>query len=343
MKIAWWPHTKDPAVASYRLRCRQIVETLHARGHDVGIFQPGQQTKSLVLSKRYDPRSMALAGELRAKHHTRLILDLCDNHFYSQSQSGFWEERAENLRQAVSSVDLVIAASSALANVIQMETGRKDVVVIGDTVEQPHFPPLSARFTSPPSELGLAMLHMIMTRWGTAPGRRLVWFGSQGSPNAEGGMSDLLRIRPLLESLHRDRPLSLTVVSNNKTQYKRIIAPWNVPTHYVSWHPKTFSSVLTMHDVALIPITPNPFTRCKTGNRVLTALAHGTCVIADRIPSYEQLSDCIVLDRWNEGLDRLMADAAYREKLLEAGRKQLQETYSAGHIASQWEQVLRLD
>lgn len=342
MNVAWWPHTSNPVVASYRLRCKQIVEQLKRDGHDVGRYAPRMRPTTLVLSKRYDPRSIATAAELRERHGTRLVLDLCDNHFYATQASPYWEKRAESLRAAISTVDLVVASTPTLAEVIRNETGHQDIVVIGDAVEPPYMPSADERIRHPLAELDLSRLHSALQRDGLTPGHRLVWFGSHGSGNAEGGMSDLLRLRTQLEQLHRNHPLSLTVISNSYKLYRQIMAPWAIPTHYLRWRGETFSRALRLHGLTVIPVTRNPFTLCKSNNRALTSLRHGLCVLADSIPSYTELGDCVELDNWEDGLIRLQEEEAYRQRQLAAGKKKLATTYSLEQIAAQWATALGL-
>jgi hypothetical protein len=66
----------------------------------------------------------------------------------------------------------------------------------------------------------------------------LVWYGIHGGPYHEHGMGDLLRIRPFVEQLHHLHKVQLTVISNSKEKFARLIAAWSVPTHYLEWNPR---------------------------------------------------------------------------------------------------------
>jgi hypothetical protein len=172
------------------------------------------------------------------------------------------------------------------------------------------------------------------------PGRRLVWFGNHGSGYAEGGMADLSKLHSLLEQAQQDAPLSLTVISNHRGKFEQLVQAWRLPTHYLAWHPATISRALQLHDVAVIPIGLNPFTLCKTNNRVATAFLHGLAVVADTIPSYTEFADSAVLDDWGPGLHRLLHDSAWRQQRLALGQQRVRDHWNLPHIVDQWQRAL---
>jgi hypothetical protein len=173
---------------------------------------------------------------------------------------------------------------------------------------------------------------------------RLVWFGNAGAHYAGGGMLDLLRLREPLEALDRTRPVSLTVISNHRRRYRKHIAPWRISTAYLEWEASTFASALAAHEVALIPVSRNGFTLCKTDNRVVTSLSHGLAVIADAIPSYEPYRQSIVLDDWESGWNRYVGDvAARRAQDVALGMEVVRESTDAARIAARWHEVITGD
>jgi hypothetical protein len=294
-----------------------------------------------VLSKRYDAQSVKVAVELRQRHGTRLVLDLCDNHFYADSDDAVWKHRADDLRAAVNAVDVVVAASSALAEIVSAEarTGLP-VVVIGDAVEALTHPSGLVRLAHPLAAWQLAQLRSNLATPEIGAGRKLVWFGNHGSGYADGGMADLSALREVLEAANLECPLSLTVVSNHRRKFADLTSNWRIKTHYLEWHQATFSRALCLHDVAVIPIGRNPFTVCKTSNRAATALAHGLAVAADSIPSYQALGDCIVLDDWTAGLHKLLTDPGFRLSSVSRGAALVRAECSIEHIAGRWRDVL---
>lgn len=341
MKFAWWPHTTDRSVASYRLRCLQIIQELNRLGVDAGIYRSSDPPEVLVLSKRYDARSLTHAQDLRLKRGTRLVLDLCDNHFHAESESAHWKRRVDHLRAAARSVDLVVTSSSALAEVVHGEVnGQIRIRVIEDAAEPPFIPSPTSRALHPVAEFQLARLSKWMDGLQIQPGRRLVWFGHHGNDYSDGGMAGLKTIQDPLQDAHRELPTSLTIISNNRRKFHAIFRSWSMPVTYLEWHPHTFSRVLAMHDTALIPVARNPFTICKTNNRAATAFLHGLAVIADTIPSYEPLDDCIVLDDWDGGFQNLLRDTEYRRARVRHGQERIKTGWSLERVARQWQDAL---
>ena len=339
--VAFWPHTTDWQVASARLRCREIVSGLNAAGLATALYRPdGAAPHVLVLSKRYDRESLAHATGLRAAHGTRLVLDLCDNHFHNDHPTPLFIERAQQLAQAVRQVDRVIVASPALADAVRREVPDAPAVdVIGDLVESRLQPPprwrarIAARWQ-------LLRLRRALRRDGTAGGRRLVWFGNHGSPNVDAGMQDLKSIRAALEQHHRTAPLSLTVISNSRERFDALTQGWPWPSHYLPWSSASFDDALALHDVALIPVRLNPFTVCKTANRVATAAVHGLAVAADEIPAYGEFRACVVLNDWQGGLARLMSDAEQRRASVACVHAVLQAQYTPAIVCARWRAVI---
>lgn len=335
MKLAWWPHTTDERVASFRLRCMQIVQSLRTRGHDASVYIPGSAPPDvLVLSKRYDAATLETAQAL-SRGGTRLVLDLCDNHFQHDGD-GPLARRSAELRRAIQSVHLVTAASEALADTIRREClDAPQIHVIDDAAEDPFNPSGFSRWSAWAAE---ARLNRLKQRLRAYPlHRRLVWFGSHGSPGVQAGLTDLIKLYPLLASkVASDGPLSLTIISNHSGRAAEVTSGWTVSTHYLEWMPTTFSRALREHSLALIPITQNPFTRCKTANRVLSAFTHGLNVVADAIPSYSPFEECAVLDNWEFGLGSYLKMGDRRNQDVVQGQMIARERYSLNHVTAQW-------
>jgi hypothetical protein len=164
----------------------------------------------------------------------------------------------------------------------------------------------------------------------------LVWFGIHGGLNADYGMLDLLKLRPILERMNRAYPLSLTVISNSRRKYVQAIKPWSIPTCYLNWHPDTVIPALRCHAIAVVPVSDNPFTRCKSNNRLALSLNAGLAVIADAIPSYEDFSEVCFLNGWESGLQRYITDSDLRRRHVQHGQKIVAREYSIEKISEKW-------
>jgi hypothetical protein len=338
VRLVFWPHTTRADVASTRIRCLQVIRELREQGERAELGDGnGEAPDVLVLAKRYDAATLSVAAQLRGRG-TRVVLDLCDNHFYYRDAAPQWIERARQLRAAVHAVDHVVAASQPLAEVVRDECGgTTPVTVIADALD-----------AGPPQRrAGLAQrwqrfgLRHFLWRHPVAPGRRLLWFGNHGAEYANGGLEDLSRIADALQRHHARAPLTLVVVSNSFEAYTRWLPQCPVPSFYLPWSTPTFEAALRSHAVALIPAQNNPFTRCKTNNRLATAFMNGLAVAADSLPPYEEFADLALLDDWDAGLAALMDDAGDRVQRVRLARERLQQRYSVGLIGRQWMALAR--
>lgn len=304
--VRFWPHTNDANVASYRLRCRLIVEGLQGQ-LDVGIYQEDMaKVDVLVLSKRYDAQSIAHAKKLQAVYGTMVVLDICDNYFFYDEANADSLEKAKQLKSAIASVDILIASSAFLAAQIKTHCGDHiRISVIGDLVEAPSFPSfpsIAERLRSWYFILSLILLRCRLKVLGNAKCFRLVWFGVHAGSYRDSGMRDLLKVKDVIEKLAKRYPVSLTVVSNSRAKYGEVMSQWSVPTFYVPWNIYLFSSTLMLHGLSIIPITKNNFSMAKTSNRVGTSLIHDLGVVADEIPSYREYEDHVYLNNWEGNL-----------------------------------------
>jgi len=301
MKIQFLPHTKNKNVASYRLRCLNIIEELNSLGYEVSLYKKGDKPNILILSKRYDATTIKEAIDLKEKHGTLIHLDLCDNHFYYNVPEAAAIQRAEMLRNAINHVDVVIVSTDYLAGVVRKELkNRKDIIVIGDMVEYPSRLRLTDVIKNLASYGRYQGLKIKLKAMDGDKNSRLLWFGNHGSNYTSGGMDDLKGIYPYLEKMNKHTAISLTVISNNKDKFNELTKDWGFSCFYIPWNKALFSELLFMHCVSLIPINKNPFTLAKTSNRVTTSLAHGLTVFADEIEDYKPLAGYIYLDEWHK-------------------------------------------
>jgi len=335
--IGWRPVSDDPAVASARIRCLNPLAELERRGAPVELYRSSRTYTAVVYSKRYDAGTLRDA-ERRKAAGTRIVFDLCDNHFYNPNGSRRLAAAAERLRAMLRLADDLVASTDAMADVIRAEVGERPVAVIGDAVEElvAQRERWDIRYDR---RRHLAFAEARMGSGKHTNALRLIWFGAHGGPYGAGGIADLRRIRDVVLQFHRHQPVWLTVISNSQWSYYRWVRWWRVPTTYLAWSPTTFIEGLGLHHIAVIPVSPTPFTRCKSNNRVATALAHGLAVIADAIPSYEEFRPFTVLDDWERGLARY-ADARARVDDVEKGRAHVRARWTIGPIADQWQRFL---
>lgn len=355
-RVGWRPHSLNPIVAGARYRCLNPLRAMHSQGDiDAELFDPRRaHTYTIVVYQALCVRHVEedadlarnvlhAAYELRRQGAT-LVVDECDNHFHNPKGSLSWSKTSANIRSLIDLSDQVVTSTQALANELRSATGTaKPVTVIGDAVESDNevdFDPAWRRILSlkrKAAHLRQRALASVLRAESSNGVTQLVWFGNHGTSYAEGGMLDLLKVRPLLEQLHKRHPLSLTVISNSEPKYLEHIKPWAIPSRYVTWDRTTFLELLRLHDIALIPITRDPFTVCKSNNRLATALRAGLAVVADSIPSYEAFSSACILDDWDTGLASYLCSPDRRAAHVSAGQALIDLQWTPHHIAQQWQ------
>lgn len=304
----FWPHTENSKVASYRIRCKLVLEFLKDKCPDSALYRSGCKPKVLVLSKRYDRASIAEAKNLKASIGTQIILDLCDNHFYSQTEDVAAFERADILREAINSVDIITTTSEYLADVIREELSCDvPIVIIGDIVEPNHCNGVIDKVLHFPAYLQLRKLEGLFKQSNAI---KLVWFGNHGSNFVSGGMEDVLLLESELRKLGKSQAISLTIISNSREKYQSLLKNIPCQTFYVEWNECFFSSYLKLHDAIVIPVSKNPFTLSKSANRVTTGIAHGLQVYADDVPSYREFDQYIHIGN----LEKELADMVQYDK-----------------------------
>ena len=340
--IGWRPRFSDERVASTRLRYSRPFRVLRSRGWATEIFEPHRAASYdiVVYGKRYDIAATREAERLK-RSGVRIVFDLCDNHFYNPFALPSLADAPRWIGQMTEIADQVVVSTAALAEVMaeQLEVPRPKWI-IGDAIELEHDPSFATfgrRHWE--SARGSRVLGWIKRRRreGRIP---LIWFGIHGGPNADYGMRDLSKIRSVIESADRVCPVSLTVVSNSRREYRRRVQPWKIPTRYLEWSPLHFVDVLRAHDVAVIPININPFTWCKSNNRLAQSLSCEVAVAADAIPSYEEFRDVALLDDWS-GFEAYLRDADRRKADIVVGGRRCRERYSVEVIADRWEALFR--
>lgn len=149
-------------------------------------------------------------------------------------------------------------------------------------------------------------------------------------------MLDLLRVQTSIEAANDQYPLSLTIISNSREDYRRVARSWRIPVHYLEWHPATFLAAVRAHSIAVFPITRNPFTLCKSANRPALALSLGLAVVADAIPSFRPLASACRLDDWQDGLTAYIADPTARHRDVRCGQELVARRYTLPVVSDRW-------
>jgi len=338
--IGWWCKGKTSRNAGRRLRADLIMRGLRQQGIQAEWFDEKRldRYQCVVFAKRYDSASQDVASRLRARG-CRVVIDLCDNHFVYPPDNTKMRDGAEKLRTFIGHSDHVVAGSPMLAEIIARECPvAPEISTIGDLSDDLSIIEISA------FEKAVAKIRGIVAarKLSTAAERhtRLVWFGHHGGSRANAGMSDVAKIKPLLERLHREYPIHLSIISSKRKKYKALFADAAFPHCYIEWAPSTFTDLLAMHEIAIIPVELDAFTSCKTDNRVVTALGAGLAVVASDVPSYRRYAGSIQIGDIGTGLREYLGNPQLRG-IHARQASQLAHAFTAPQpIIAEWRRVL---
>jgi hypothetical protein len=329
MMLGWKPKFQDARVASVRFRCLNPIAELQKRGFPVELFDETHFSRysGVIFSKLYDEDNYNLARNLQERGK-KVIFDICDNHFYNPYRLEKFNIVRQQLLKMLLVADVVVASTPTLAEILVKEAELTSMpVVIGDAVEEDEPPQAAKRWW-----FRFPMKEKIRSE-GNA---NILWFGIHGGENAPYGMLDLLNQKDVLIELNRTHPLQLVVVSDSCEKFKRYIEPLPLRTLYIEWGSIPFSQILRETDINIIPISRNPFTVCKTNNRLATALFAGVPTVADEIPSYRDLAPYCVLNDWERGLRLYMGHKSLGQEHARSARAYIMEHYTIKQVGDAW-------
>lgn len=334
-RFGWHADSYDTSLASIRYRLLMPLEALQAQGVPIARFDPARDPASydaVIFSKSHSAGAVAAAQALRAAGRG-VIFDLCDNLIAAHAVRHVSDARLARFRAMLDAATHLTFSTAMLAEQIgaAVPGATADRRVIPDALDMPDtLPPPSSR----DGLRQMAALDRFLARRPDA--LHAIWFGkSLGSVSGYAhlhAVADLLAAQPF--------PITLTVVSNAPLRWLLGRWRWRLPVHYVGWRQETAHAVLQRHRVAVLPVASNDYTVGKTINRPATALLAGLGVVADSIPSYEELRPFVALDDWEGGLARYYRQWEAEQPLLAAGRAHLAARYSPLAVARQWQAVL---
>lgn len=179
--------------------------------------------------------------------------------------------------------------------------------------------------------------------WQLTPPRRAgVNLGFYGTDHHEDNLQEL---RGVLEGVLRRHPEASVVEAGGPALLPRVDAPTAQLVHLGSLPFEVFPLLLLQMDVVLAPLADEPFMRCKSNIRCMTAGLARAPVVASPVGPYREyvrpgfngfLAD--TADEWEEHLERLVGDAERRRATGEGNRRSA-EPYAISVNAWQWVSV----
>lgn len=172
---------------------------------------------------------------------------------------------------------------------------------------------------------------------------RVIWFGRHGSFHSDFGMGLLKPVIAELERAHRDRPIELVVISNNRMRFDALTHGARIFARYEEWSNERVFFELSRADLFVMPSGADPFSLCKSANRAVMALANGVPVVASYLEALEPLLDALVIDDWQAGIRGYLLDRHLAREHLALARPILVAEYGIEAVGRKWDAVLRGD
>lgn len=336
MRIGWYTQRPNPKHASARLRVHGPMALLEARGHEC-VFYDGTRAPDgldcIVISKSFTGTAERVLDRAEAAG-VPVLYDMCDNLVAKARAEG--DDRAE--RRVIAGLQraaLMTAPTPDLLEKLREQVPGVPGQVIPDLLENTQY--LAGLRLSLLERWRLRRLRGFLSRHSGA--LHCVWFGN--SSGAQAGLVHVRERMPELEAFAKHHPITLTIISNTWLAYRRMAPEFGIPTHYVSWSLAGFLPSLRAHRVAIIPVGRNSFTLGKSINRPATALRAGLGVVADALPSYQELGAFVPIDDWQDGLARYSSNWREEQDRLAEGLAYIDTHYGDAQVADLWEQALR--
>lgn len=293
--------------AGHRLEFRPLPQSPFQRltiGH--GLWDAG----AVIVQRKLLPRWTVALLRRRVK---RLIYDFDDALWLRDSYApqGFDDVRRSLRFQAmIRACDLVVAGNDYLAAEAARFTTSDRIVVIPTCVEPASYP-LSAHSNNPP---------------------QLVWVGSEST------LRGLERFTQTLSSVGQAlRGVRLKIICDK---------PLQIPDLSIDnclWRQETEAREIAAADIGISWVPDDPWSRGKCGLKILQYQAAGLPVVANPVGVHGSLIKAgetgftaVSTGEWVAALARLVNDPGLRQRLGQAGRKQVEERYSVAAGMQQW-------
>lgn len=351
--IAWKMRVADERIASHRYRAFVPARALEKAGYTQRFYfgedrLPAEETPAALIFVKSFLRADVRMATAAAARGIPVYLDLCDNLLGDPATT---PELRENFLTMAQLSRGIVVTGEALKQAVQEGVGsRVPVTIISDVVERPADLTYAerqvdrargrwAQFKRAVKRARAGLRRMAALRFNK--GKTVAWFGI-GGREGEFGISDLLLIREVLSAVHTETPFGLLVISNDRSQFERLIRPFPFPTAYEVWDPRCCYRRLAKCQAVILPNRLSPFSSSKSPNRALQALNAGVPVVATATPALSPLASAVILDDWENGLKRLLNDPAFARERVERGQAMIRARYSAEVSAELWSEVMGL-
>jgi len=298
------PSLDYKANAGARIRYGRLVKGLAARDisftmEPISSFDPAKiECDAVVFSKCHDARAPICAHVL-SQRDIPVGVDVFDDYF-SQSADSRLNRLRSWLSEMLGECTFALASTPATADLVLRYAPSLPVHILNDPAPAFDEAQLAQRLHDKRSEA-------------IASGRlKIAWFGMGDNPHFAVGLRDLSAFAPALSSLSAGPfAVELAILTNRRSLdaagLERITSlPVSVTVEI--WSEEREASLLDESLVAFLPVNANRFSRAKSMNRAVTALAAGCQLLSAGYPLYAPLAPLVYRDS-NELLGHLAGDA----------------------------------
>ncbi|GMQ79314.1 MAG: hypothetical protein BMS9Abin02_1891 [Anaerolineae bacterium] len=307
--------------ASIRYRALIPHYELIKKGIDSRIIQIGEDIDFKTLLPQLDD-SIVIISKLRKPWidftnvlllslqdmPNKLVVDFCDNHFYSPAHKIIYNKLATQADTIVTSTDL-------MAQAVKQATG-KNSIVISDPYEGPEetvsFSPNKERL-------------------------KLLWFGHTTN------LHTFQSFFPQLEQVGQNQPLDMHIITGKVEDIVETCNEFNrensrfCKLHYSPWSLKTTWKAMRDTDMIIIPSLPDERKMVKSPNRLVESLRAGRFTLAHPLPSYTQFQDYAwINDDLPSGILWALQNKQEVVSRVSQGQQYVNEEFSPEKIGQQW-------
>lgn len=294
--------------AGIELRLQPLPRRAFARFR---LYRSLKSADLVILQRRL--LSLAELAVLR-RYARKLAFDFDDAVWLrdSYSRRGFHSlKRRIRFRSLIARCDLVLAGNNYLAEKASQYIKFGEVRVVPTCVDVGQYP---------------------TARQCDARVVRLVWVGSTST------LQGLKKFSPVLEAIGQAVPeVRLKLICDSFFQLR------SMPVEEVQWRQETEADEIADAEVGIGWVPDDPWSRGKCGLKVLQYQAAGLPVVANAVGVQQQFVKPDVTgylaetaEEWVEAIRKLAGDAELRQRLGQAARRQVQDSYSVERGAELW-------
>lgn len=286
------PSEEYKSYAGARIRYRRIESSLAARGvelalNDIDRFDVDTANCDAVLiSKCHDARSLVAATAL-SDQGKRVGIDLFDDYYSDWDDSRLVRYRSW-LSQLVRVCDFALCSTEMISKVVEQYRPGLPTHLMNDPAPEHDWHSLSAQVEK---KLKDARENQRL---------RVIWFGVGDNAYYPVGLEDLSAFGSSLGELTRSGlDVQLTILTNRRALTAdglALIARLPIDARIVEWSESAEHVALAEALLAFLPVNAQKFSRSKSLNRAVTALAAGCQVLSVGYPLYAALDPLIYRD-----------------------------------------------